>query len=524
MPQKQSIFTILTLFSLVLLSACGGSGDTNSASEPATNNATDTTAPVITLNGDTATSQWLEMTYIEQGATAKDDQDGTVEVVITGRVDTDNAGLYTITYTAKDSTNNTATMQRTVEVLPLRPFKATWSIHKECGAGSGTLLISTAKNGHSYNYNIDWGDGHLDSSISTNIAHDYSHSEQQATDFIVKISGDFPQIAFESLFSENQQGKTEGCKLTRIEQWGDIKWQSMENAFSNVPNLAITAMDAPDLSQADSLAYMFKNTTLTFSNNDLNTWNVANIRNMQGMFRATNFNADISQWDVSNVINMNAMFYMATEFNRDISQWDVSRVTDMGSMFANAYAFAQNLSLWDVSNVTNMARMFFVNVAQTSLRSEFNSDLGQWDVSKVTNMEEMFHGSHFNTDISRWNVSSVTLMNGMFAYAPLFNADISQWDVSNVTNMEYMFYGANFFDGKVAQWDIANVTRMQKMFSLLSTDAYDAILTHWSLLAVQQGVFFEAGNSFYSPSSQAAKDVLVNTFGWRIEDAGVKAK
>lgn len=78
--------------------------------------ATDTTPPVITLNGDNPLNLSIDDTYTELGATANDDVDGSVTVGISGNVDTSTAGTYEITYTAVDSTGNESTTTRTVNI------------------------------------------------------------------------------------------------------------------------------------------------------------------------------------------------------------------------------------------------------------------------------------------------------------------------------------------------------------------------------------------------------------------------
>jgi len=56
----------------------------------------------------------------------------------------------------------------------------------------------------------------------------------------------------------------------------------------------------------------------------------------------------------------------------------------------------------------------------------------------------------------------------------------------------------------------------------LSTANYNALLSGWSKLNnLRSNVEFGAENALYSSSSQAARDVLTNTFGWTIIDAGV---
>ena len=74
--------------------------------------------PTITLNGDANISLTVGDTYIEQGATAKDDNDGdiTSKIKPSGTVSTTKVGKYTITYSVTNSKGKTATTKRTITV------------------------------------------------------------------------------------------------------------------------------------------------------------------------------------------------------------------------------------------------------------------------------------------------------------------------------------------------------------------------------------------------------------------------
>jgi len=80
------------------------------------NEGKDTTAPDITLSGKQTITLYLGDMYIEYGAKAKDNVEGSLDVNITGTVDTDTVGSYVVTYTATDSSGNTKRIERTVIV------------------------------------------------------------------------------------------------------------------------------------------------------------------------------------------------------------------------------------------------------------------------------------------------------------------------------------------------------------------------------------------------------------------------
>ena len=78
----------------------------------------DTEAPEIVLNGDSYITILVnDGTYEELGALVIDDCD-TVDLEIAGEVDATTTGVYTITYSSKDSSGNVATVTRTINVVP----------------------------------------------------------------------------------------------------------------------------------------------------------------------------------------------------------------------------------------------------------------------------------------------------------------------------------------------------------------------------------------------------------------------
>ena len=71
----------------LFLNACGGGGGSDDAVNQAPSGAVDTTPPVITLLGESPMTVEQGQAYEEPGATAEDDVDGAVEVIIEGEVE-----------------------------------------------------------------------------------------------------------------------------------------------------------------------------------------------------------------------------------------------------------------------------------------------------------------------------------------------------------------------------------------------------------------------------------------------------
>ena len=98
----------------LLLLACGGSGSSQPATTPAP--LSDLQPPQITLNGEAILTLKVGEDYIEAGASAWDERDGSVSVTISGAVGTA-VGTYTLTYTATDSAGNTGSVTRQIDVI-----------------------------------------------------------------------------------------------------------------------------------------------------------------------------------------------------------------------------------------------------------------------------------------------------------------------------------------------------------------------------------------------------------------------
>lgn len=87
----------------------------------------DTTAPIISLKGSEAMTLNIGDTFIDPGATARDNVDGdlTNRMKITGSVDTSKAGTYIRAYTVNDAAGNSASKKRTIIVKEKTPSQDT---------------------------------------------------------------------------------------------------------------------------------------------------------------------------------------------------------------------------------------------------------------------------------------------------------------------------------------------------------------------------------------------------------------
>lgn len=288
-------------------------------------------------------------------------------------------------------------------------------------------------------------------------------------------------------------------KIISIEQWGNIQWSTMKEAFDFCINLNVTATDVPHLSQVTTLKRMFKSCQTLIGNASFNNWNIStvtdlnqtfynavafnqplgnwntsNVINLEGTFNfALNFNQPLNNWNVSNVTTLHQLFWGATAFNQPLNNWDISKVTSLEETFSGASSFNQPLSNWNVSNVTTF-RMTFAQA------TNFNQPLDEWNMSNAINIGEMFRGAKlFNQSINSWNVSNVIMLNGIFCNTQNFNQDLYNWNTAKVEFMYGAFMNATAFNKPINTWNTTSVKDMGVMFK----DAYNynQNMSNWNL-------------------------------------------
>ncbi len=357
------------------------------------------------------------------------------------------------------------------------PFITSWSTSTDSQSISIPL-----NNSFSYDFNFTWRNSSDSSEVTsgTHVSADGNFETELpvAGNYFLEITGTFPHF----------QGYPTN-RLTDVNQWGDIDWQSFSQTFRNWTGVNFSAEDVPDLSNVTTTFQMFFDAR-TF-NSDVSDWEMGNVQDIGDMFRgARAFNSDLSGWDISSATRISQMFAGAQNFNSDISGWQINEnATTLTGMFRGASRFNADLNGWNVSNITNMFEMF--RDAQ-----DFNQDLNDWNVSAVTNMRGMFRDAEdFNGNIANWNVSTVVNMRDMFLNADVFNVNLNAWNVENVTDMEGMFANALAFNSDLNDWNVSNVRSMRAMFR--NARAFNGNISDWNVeMVTNMGDMFRETRSF----------------------------
>ena len=189
-------------------------------------------------------------------------------------------------------------------------------------------------------YTIDWGDGNVQTITGDPIVDPHAplgvfpppQPKFEPRDRPAEIRHDFGggwngQVSI----TGNVDWVRIGDKhLVSIDQWGDIRWKSMNSAFAGSPNLVLKATDVPDLSRVTDMSRMFvgAHSVVGVIRGDAPDACVG-----EGIHRQCYwYGSGMPEWDVSQVTNMKGMFYGVDSIG-DISGWNVSQVANVNEMF-----------------------------------------------------------------------------------------------------------------------------------------------------------------------------------------------
>lgn len=390
--------------------------------------------------------------------------------------------------------------------------------------------------GEVYNYIIETSDGQT----LTNNTGDTTITFPSSGIYDIKITGLFPRIYF------NNVG--DGDKLLSILNWGTQQWSSFAKAFSGCIRLDyVDSVSVPDLTNVTDLSQCFNLCNVlgqTQGTMDWTGWDVSNVLTFGNGFIKrynTSVNDDFTGWSFGIGANLAGAVSNTDRNQAILTNWNLSNVTSIESVFFG-YDVARELiglETWNTTTITNMKNLFF--------RGDMISfgSLANWDLSNVTTFSGMFFGYNATlTDadsinsINNLDVSNATDLSNMFGYGnnvlPLVN--LSNWNVSNATNMSSMFRNCTtiFPVDNLSTWDITSVTNFQNFMSnadCLSVAQYDALLIGWQQTLETAfpsgvgytpniGITFGAAEYTLGGSAEAARNTLINTYGWTITDGG----
>jgi surface protein len=377
---------------------------------------------------------------------------------------------------------------------------------------------------------IDWGDGTSEAHTSSGYK---LHTYAAPGVYVVQISGRMTAMRHSAVATPGLS------KLIRCLSFGDLGITSLNEAFRNCINLIECPPSLPASVTTMTLCFF---SCAQFNDPNVCLWNTRNVTAMTQMFQgATRFNQPVGGWDTSSVTTMQGMFVACIAFNQPIGNWDTRRVISFVNMFNAATSFNQQIGGWNTSSTSAIRTMF-------SGATSFRQTLHGWNMSNVSSMDQLFVNSNYNQDVSNWDIRRATTLSSSFtpfwgnenysaaliAWAALPDTDLAAVPITafavsgartRVTNSgnhgvvvgsRVRITGTTNYNGdyNVAATPSGNTFEIDTPF--VANDATGTMAVRRSL-----NVILNPGASVkYLPDAAAARDTLINTYGWVITDGG----
>ncbi|MCJ8314995.1 MAG: BspA family leucine-rich repeat surface protein [Saccharospirillaceae bacterium] len=503
-------------------------------------NVVDSTAPIISLIGDSVIMLDVGDEYIEQGVLINDNVDNDLEVVIVithggDEVITSDLGMYRITYQVTDHSNNQSEIiGRTVDISD---YTAPVFDHPEITEVTlylSNVFVPPTATDNNLVYPprveaVDMPDLTVPGTyIVTFVAIDNSNLRTEM-EMTIHVKEDLPPVITLNAQSEidlylgevlqdlSATALDDKDGVISVIQSGNVDSQTIGEytltyLATNSNNQTTEIIQRINV-LADEFSTVWKTDNIGVSNNNQITLNT----NLIDFPMDYNYAVDWGdgQTDTDITADITHSYAQAGTYtviitgeypqiyfpqsNSDakklitVKRWGNNSWRSMKQAFAGSHDLV--ISAQDIPDFTFVKDMSFMFYDAMN----FNSDISGWDVSLVEDMSFMFHiAMSFNQDIGGWTVSSAINMGEMFYGAFDFNQDISSWNVSQVTNMSAMFLDVVNFNHDIGSWNVGNVTSMAFMFG--SATKFDQDLSAWNVSKVSEmdgmfdGVILSAEN------------------------------
>ena len=341
---------------------------------------------------------------------------------------------------------------------------------------------------YSYNYSVDWGDGNVETGLSTSASHTYSSDGH----YIVKVSGVVPALNYSNTVTGIDKIKT-------IIDWGPGAWESLSNFAYGSTNLQIVPIYPPKVSGSVPASNMYR---------DCSSLAILYF----GMWQPDNENITLTRID--------NMFNGCTSLTeaRSFSGMNFANITTAAGLFSGCTSLT-SASYEPMPIATDISYMF-ANCSSITYISSYDKSFPE-----ATNAEGMFMGcsgiSYMDAPVFTDKIENISFMySGCTSLSNIYSVS---WDTTNVTTMESTFENCSNLDFNSSSFNIASLVNAANMYngSAFSSANYNLLLENWAVQpTIQQNVQFHAGTAQYDSSHVSYRDTLVNTYNWNITDGG----
>jgi len=298
-------------------------------------------------------------------------------------------------------------------------------------------------------YQVDWGDGTIDTVASNVVAeHTYDYSTYDPTDatlstrgykqaiiVVTPVSGELRTANFQfrrtTTPAQNQPYAT-GFLDCVLSMPNAVSAQNIVFGGTTVRHFYCEQFTIKNIGSTNNLLSLFSN---CFQLQSVPLFDTSGVSDMRQVFLNCISIQEIPALDTSSAQNITSMFNGCNAL-RTVPLFDTSNVTNMTQMFANCDTL-QSVPLFDTSNVTDMLQMFN---GCNALKS-----VPLFDTSGVTNMQQTFNACNSLQSVPLFDTSNVTNMQQVFGACQSLQ-EIPALDTSNVTNMANFATGCNSLD------------------------------------------------------------------------------